>query len=187
MRNSSPIDDVDANLIKALQEDGRRSNVEIARELGVAEGTVRNRIDRLIRERVIHIGAWADPLKVGYQIYTVIEIQVVPSAIEQVAARLEPLPEIFFLGTCIGTFDIFAAACFSSSDHLQQFVTERIGRVPGIQRITTSTMMRIVKRTPPTPAALVRGTEAAAASGDGRTDGVRPRRRRRGARQARVR
>src|SRR3989304_339064 len=40
----------DLQLIAALQHDARRPNTEIARELGVAESTVRRRIDWLIRE-----------------------------------------------------------------------------------------------------------------------------------------
>ncbi len=35
------IDDLDTKLITMLRQDGRRSNAEIARRLGVAEGTVR--------------------------------------------------------------------------------------------------------------------------------------------------
>lgn len=35
------IDDVDRNILKHLAQDGRRSNRDIAQELGLGEGTVR--------------------------------------------------------------------------------------------------------------------------------------------------
>ena len=39
------LDALDLDIIRALQQDGRRSNVEIARDMGVAESTVRKRLD----------------------------------------------------------------------------------------------------------------------------------------------
>ena len=38
------LDDLDAQIITLLQNDGRRPTVEMARHLAVAEGTVRKRI-----------------------------------------------------------------------------------------------------------------------------------------------
>ena len=68
-----------------LQADARRPNTDIARRLGVAETTVRNRIARLTRDGVVQCGAWTDPLKVGYQTYAIIQIQVAPPRLEKVA------------------------------------------------------------------------------------------------------
>lgn len=146
LRNMLKIDELDAKIVTELQADGRRPNVEIARRLGVAEGTVRKRIHRLVREKIIQIGAWPDPLKVGYQTYALIEIQVKLADIERAAERLSRSPEIFFLGTCMGGCDIIAAACFRSAEHIHEFMTRRLARIPGIQRTVTSSLTRIVKR-----------------------------------------
>jgi Lrp/AsnC family transcriptional regulator for asnA, asnC and gidA len=142
----SQIDEVDAKIIIVLQADGRTPNTEIARRVGIAEATVRKRIDRLRQEKVIRVGAWADPLKIGYQTYGNIEIQVNPPDIEKVAERLARLPEIFFLGICTGGFDILASAVFHSNEHMYEFMTKRLTRVPGIQRTSTSNVIRVVKR-----------------------------------------
>ena len=156
VRNPSRLDDLDAKIVGMLRADGRRPNVEIARRLGVAEGTVRKRIDRLVRERIIQIGAWADPLRVGYQFYTNIELEVDIGHVEAVAERVATLPEIFFLGITTGRFGIFAVGCFRSSDHFHQFMTVRLARVSGIHRAVTSNITRIVKREHvfPIPAAI---------------------------------
>lgn len=152
LRRTNKLDDLDAKIVESLQVEGRSTNVEIARRLGVAEGTVRNRIERLIEDEVINIGAWADPLKIGYQIYMIFEIRVALAERERVAERLAQFSEIFFLGSCTGVFDVFAAACFRSSEHLREFVTGRLASVPGISAVNSSTMMEIVKRSPPSPA-----------------------------------
>jgi Lrp/AsnC family transcriptional regulator for asnA, asnC and gidA len=161
------IDELDAKIITLLRPDGRRSNVEIARQLGVAEGTVRKRIERLVREQVIQIGAWADPLKIGYQDYINMELQVRLRDIERVAHRLAKLPEIFFLGLCTGRSHIFAGCCFRSNDHLYEFMTKHLARIPGIQGISTSSVTKILKREhsfPALPLTAADGTGAAADS-----------------------
>jgi Lrp/AsnC family transcriptional regulator for asnA, asnC and gidA len=148
------IDGLDAKIISLLQADGRIPNTAVARQLGVAEATVRKRIERLVREQVIQVGAWADPFKIGYEFYVLIQFQVRRRDIERAAKLLAELPEIVFLGTCTGGFDIFAGAVFQSNDHMYEFMTKRLMRVPGIDRIDTSNLMRIVKRaySYPTPA-----------------------------------
>jgi Lrp/AsnC family transcriptional regulator for asnA, asnC and gidA len=163
-RNTYVINAIDAKIVELLQEDGRRSNVEIARRIGVAEATVRKRIERLVRERVVQIGAWPDPLRIGYQTYALIEIEAHLGQAERVAARLASFPEIFFLAICTGRYDLMVAACFRSNDEIHDFMTRRLPRVPGIQRITTSNITRLVKRayafpipTPPDPAGRRRG------------------------------
>jgi Lrp/AsnC family transcriptional regulator for asnA, asnC and gidA len=151
MRPSRPLDDVDTKIVAILQQDGRQPNTAIARRLGLAEGTVRNRIARLVEQRILRFGAWTDPLKVGYQTYAIIQIQVDPPKIEQVAERLAELPEIFFLGVSTGPYDIFASALFRSSEHMYEFMTERLTQVPGIQRTLTTHIVRILKREFPSP------------------------------------
>jgi Lrp/AsnC family transcriptional regulator, regulator for asnA, asnC and gidA len=139
-------DDLDAKLIRELQVDGRLPNTDLARRLQVAEATVRNRIQKLVRSKVIQFGAWADPLKIGYQHYAVVEIQVRLPEVDRAARRLAQLPEIFFLGICTGSYDIIAAGVFRSNEHMHEFLTKRLARVPGIQRTVTASIVRIVKR-----------------------------------------
>ncbi|MFB3816767.1 MAG: Lrp/AsnC family transcriptional regulator [Candidatus Methylomirabilales bacterium] len=183
------IDTLDAKIIALLRPDGRLSNVEIARRLGIAEGTVRKRIDRLVREQVIQIGAWADPLKIGYQDYINMELQVSLAHLERVAERLAKLPEIFFLGLCTGRANIFAGCCFRSNDHFFEFMTKELGRIPGIQGIATSNVTKILKREHSFPALPLPSAERGAIAGQtarhgdarndttGRTAGRAPRRR----------
>jgi Lrp/AsnC family transcriptional regulator for asnA, asnC and gidA len=167
-------DQLDSRILGALQADGRLPNTEVARRLGVAEATVRNRVDRLLRQGFMQIGAWVDPLKIGYQVYAIIELQVKLRDIEQVAEKLVKLPEIFFLGTCLGQFDIFAAALFRSNEHLHTFLVKHLCRVPGIERVSTTSLTRILKREYRYPIPSLDGPEAGdRASRDGQP-GRRP-------------
>src|SRR3990172_6450874 len=62
------LDDLDRRLITLLMEDASRTNVFLARELGVSDGTVRNRIQNLIEKGVMEIVAVVDPWKVGHKL-----------------------------------------------------------------------------------------------------------------------
>ena len=49
------VDEFDQKLIQLLQNDGRMSFTEIANQLDVAVSTVRNRYNRLIDNKILHI------------------------------------------------------------------------------------------------------------------------------------
>jgi Lrp/AsnC family transcriptional regulator for asnA, asnC and gidA len=140
------MDEIDAEIVKALHTDGRMTNTEVARRLGCAERTVRKRVMRLVKEDVIQFQAWVDPLKVGYDGYAIIRVQVQPASIEAVAATLAKMPEISFLGVCTGDFNIFATAVLRWNADLYDFLTKRSSGIPGIIRTTTSSIIRLVKR-----------------------------------------
>ncbi|MBW2056695.1 MAG: AsnC family transcriptional regulator, partial [Deltaproteobacteria bacterium] len=54
---TKPLDATDLRIIDLLQQDGRISNIRIARTLGVSEATVRNRLQKLLEEKVVQIVA----------------------------------------------------------------------------------------------------------------------------------
>lgn len=51
------MDELDQEIIRLLQLDGRASNAEIARAVGVSEGTVRRRLRQLIRDELLRVMA----------------------------------------------------------------------------------------------------------------------------------
>lgn len=149
--NGVVLDRLDFDIIALLQEDGRRSNTDIARRLRSNEATIRKRIDRLVGDKTIHVSAWTDPLRLGYKTYANIEIVVHPPFLERAASRIVRFPEIFFLGICTGGFDILAVGLFLSNEHMYEFLSGRLAKVPGIDRVSTSHIIRTLKRDFPRP------------------------------------
>src|SRR5258706_893140 len=58
------LDEIDRRVIKILQDDGRRPNTEIARELHVSETTIRKRVSQLVSRGLINIVAASPPRRV---------------------------------------------------------------------------------------------------------------------------
>ena len=137
----------DVRIIRCLQDDARAPVAQIAARMKMPESTVRHRLNRLVRDGIIDFAAVANPLKLGYQLWVIIEIQAEISKVRSVAQRLASAPEVNFVGITTGGYDVLAAALFRSNDELLDFTTGRLASIPGIIRTSTSSVLHLVKRT----------------------------------------
>ena len=137
---------MDIQIIRALQKDARGSLVKVASQLGIPESTVRNRVNRLVEKGLVEFAVATNPLRFGYAVWAIIEIQAKPAEIRSVAKRLAQIPEIHLVGIMTGSYDIYAGALFRNNEELLQLITGPLARISGIQRISTSQMLEVVKR-----------------------------------------
>ena len=86
--------DLDVAILSYLKQDGRTAFTFIAQELGVAEGTVRKRVARLIEEGIIEIKAVVDPFKVGMNFVAIIGVDVEGDSPDTVVAQLAAAPQV---------------------------------------------------------------------------------------------
>jgi len=100
------LDEIDWNIIRELQADGRRSLREVGRNLGIAEATVRLRLKRLQDDEVLQILAFADPIKLGQTQLALIFITTAPDMHDRAIEELRNWSEVSFLSTTLGDFDI---------------------------------------------------------------------------------
>ena len=75
--NKYTLDEIDQEIIKQLQNNGRKSYWQIAKELELSVGTITKRVNKLQKEGIIK-GFQLEPdyNKLGYTIETMIEIDV---------------------------------------------------------------------------------------------------------------
>ena len=139
------LDETDLQIIALLQRDGRLSNVEIGRQLGLVEGTVRRRLERLISENIIRIIALAAPAAFGLTTRVLISIQAELGELNLVARRLAQIPEVCSVSVITGSFDIIIEAALPSSDSLLSFLIDKISSIPGVKRTETCQVMQVVK------------------------------------------
>jgi Lrp/AsnC family transcriptional regulator for asnA, asnC and gidA len=139
------LDSLDRHIISLLQQDGRASNVEIARRLGVSEATVRKRLVRILSERVVRIAAVPDAAKVGLSTVTFISLDVDLAQLDRIADALVRLPEIRAIYHTSGESDLVLEAWFPSGDELLHFLTRQIASIPGIHRAATAHVLQTLK------------------------------------------
>jgi Lrp/AsnC family transcriptional regulator for asnA, asnC and gidA len=140
------VDSLDREIIATLQQDGRTSNAEMARQLGVAEGTVRRRIERLINEGIMKVAAVVDPFKVGMGVVVIVHLDVELQHLEAVAEKLAEMPSVRVVAYITGGHDILVEAIFPSQQELLEFVKDDLPVIPGIKSTETSIVLQLLKR-----------------------------------------
>jgi Lrp/AsnC family transcriptional regulator for asnA, asnC and gidA len=141
------LDDLDRRLIALLMEDASQTNVALARELGVSDGTVRNRIQNLLQQEVMQLVAIIDPWKVGHRIQIFSGLEVDLHRAHEIAQTLAEFEEVTYVSFTTGEFDILMVAAMRSQEELFNFLTVKLGRIEGIRRIRTNQVLKAVKRT----------------------------------------
>lgn len=139
------LDHIDRKIIAALQVSARRTNVELAAELGLTESTVRRRVEKLLSGDFVRVVAVADPLKNGYPVVAIFSIECQPSSLAHVEEALLALDEFRFIGMTSGQYDFVAEAWFASLADLHTFMTGRLSSITGVQRIETTHVLKMVR------------------------------------------
>ena len=142
---SHVLDSVDRQIIRILQRDGRTSNVEIARQIGISEATVRKRLDRLVSAQAIRITAVPDAVSAGFSTIAFLTLSVELARANQIADEISRMPEVRTIHLTTGGTELLVEAWFTSSDHLLRFMTEHVGGISGIRRTATIHVLKTVK------------------------------------------
>jgi Lrp/AsnC family transcriptional regulator for asnA, asnC and gidA len=133
----TPIDTLDRRIVRALQEDVRRSYKSISDSLGVSHNTVRARMDRMLKEGVIHFAVVTSPQKVGFATTAFIGVRVDPEHLDKVASKLMSSRGASYVGHTIGHYDIMVLAHFASNRELFNFVNKEVGSMEGVVETET--------------------------------------------------
>lgn len=139
------MDKLDFKIIDILQSDGRKPFTDIAKALDISEGTVRNRVSRLVEDRILHIVGLIDPSALGFNAPAMIGLTIQPPLIESVAESVASFEEVSYLIMVSGEFDLFVEVLCKDRDHLASFLNEKLLRVPGIVRTQTYITLRTYK------------------------------------------
>jgi Lrp/AsnC family transcriptional regulator for asnA, asnC and gidA len=139
------LDDLDDKLINLLQIDGRASNIELAKKIGVSEGTVRRRFRSLIKDEIIRVVAIPDPSKLGRNTTALIGLQVDPALVDPVASELAKIPEIQYTAVTTGAYDVFLWVALGSPEELSTFLRTRVGSIEGVRRTETFVNLSVKK------------------------------------------
>ena len=124
---SSPDDKLNRSIIAMLQRDGRMAFSEIAQELGVSEGTIRNRVGSMKQAGMLRIVAIVDPVAAEYQADAMLGLKVSPGHTPQaVAERLAVLPDVVYILWVSGRYDLLIEVISNERDGLLIFLEREI-------------------------------------------------------------
>lgn len=148
------LDNVDINLLTTLQADADRTNVELARLVGLSPAATLHRVRRLKESGVIRvISARLDPAAAGFPLHVYVAATLArhdPRSIRAFEEQVRGLPQIVAADNVAGEMDYLLTVVARDIGQLQQVLARLATR--GGQRLVTYLRMEEVK--PPSPLPL---------------------------------
>ncbi len=139
------MDDLDQRLIALLRTDARSTIASLAEALGVARGTVQNRMARLEADgTIVGYTVRLRPDVEEQRVRALMTIAVEGNRNEAVLAMLRGDPAVAALHTTNGRWDIVAELRTDSLATFDQ-VLRRIGQIDGVARTETSLLLSTLK------------------------------------------
>ena len=139
------IDPVDEQIVLLLGKDARQTSKALAKQLNLSAATVRRRLRKLVRSDLLRVVGVVEPASFGFPVLAVINLDVAHDKVERALEELSQRPEIRFVSTITGKYNIIAIAWFHSTDHLSEFLTKDLAKLKGTKNSETFICMQVRK------------------------------------------
>lgn len=117
------IDDTDRAIVEILQRDGRTPFTSIATEIGLSEGAIRKRVQRLTESGYMQVVAVTDPLGLGDRRVALVGVRI-DGRTDTVAARIGELAAVEYLVATAGRYDLMFEVIVDSEQHLLDLLSD---------------------------------------------------------------
>ena len=139
------LDETDLKIIEALRKDGRVAFAQIAEQLNVSPGMIRQRYNRLVEQGYLKVVAITNPLRMGFTSMAMIGMRVDGSKLLTVAEKVSRLDEVIYMIISSGRFDIFAEVVCRNHEDLLRFITEKLSVIDGVRESESFMHLKIIK------------------------------------------
>ena len=139
------IDDMDLEIIAALQLDGRASFAELARTIDLSPAAIRLRVNRLLDSGALEIVAVTDPLRIGFTVQAMIGITA-SGDIEELSSEIGAFDPVTYVVLTTGRFDVLAEVLCADNNHLLS-VIDGLRSLEGVSSLETMTYLKLTKQT----------------------------------------
>lgn len=137
------LDKLDKQILTILQEDGRASNVSIAKRIGVGHTRVRDRIIRMEEAGVIErYEAVINPAALERGILCIVQLEVNQAFdFNELVAQLLQFDEVVEVANVTGNFDAHIRIWTRDVAHLRDFLYNKLGQLPAHQSTSSSIVL----------------------------------------------
>jgi len=146
--NLFPMDDVDRNILAELQADGRLTLTELAARVRLSVSPCHRRLRELERSGTIRgYRALVDPAAVGQSFAAVVFVTMRQGDRETVARfekAVADIPSVVQAQRLFGEPDYLLRVACEDLAAYQRLYDERLGALPGVQRLTSTLVMKEV-------------------------------------------
>ena len=142
------LSDKDSELLIQLTKNGKASQRELAKQTGLALGTVNTHIKKLEKDKIIK-GYFADidPEKIGFNLTAIINLRIKKGTLMDVQASIAIHPRVFGVYDVTGECDSLILARFKNREEMDNFIKTTLSQ-EYIERTSTSLVLNTVKEEP---------------------------------------
>jgi Lrp/AsnC family transcriptional regulator, regulator for asnA, asnC and gidA len=140
------VDQIDEEIIRQLQRDGRRPYTQLAKAVGLSEAAVRQRVQRLLESGVMQVVAVTDPMQLGMKRQAMVALRV-EGDVKSAADELAAIDEVVYVVLTAGSVDLLAEVVVPNDEALLELLNERIRKIPGVVSTETSIYLSLRKQT----------------------------------------
>lgn len=145
------LDRIDRKILTELQNDGRISNVELSRRVGLSATPCLERVKRLEKEKFITgYSATVNPAKVGAALLVFVEITLSrksPDVFEEFSEAVKSLEAIQECHLVSGNFDFLLKTRVADMSDYRTLLGDTLLRLPQVSESRTFVVMEEVKQT----------------------------------------
>jgi DNA-binding Lrp family transcriptional regulator len=139
------LDDTDRRLLAVLLEDARISQRGLAQRIGVAQGTITNRLRRLEELGVIKgYTVLLEPESIGWTMTVITGLRIEKGSMINVQQNIAEDPRVFAVYDVTGDYDSMVLARVQSRKDLDD-LTKTVFTFKGVQRSFTQVVLNTVK------------------------------------------
>ena len=139
------LDDTDRRLLAVLLEDARISQRGLAQRIGVAQGTITNRLRRLEEFGVIKgYTVLLEPESIGWTMTVITGLRIEKGSMINVQQNIAADPRVFAVYDVTGDYDSVVLARVQSRKDLDD-LTKTVFTLKGVQRSFTQVVLNTVK------------------------------------------
>ena len=131
------VDELDKLIFQALQVNGRTPFTQIARRAGVSETTIRTRYQRLVDQGIVRTIGIIDPSALDFEATAIVAVSAEPGMASEIARSITRMPEVSYLVTTLGSYDLILEVFCQDLSHLTDVVTQQIQQISGVRATET--------------------------------------------------
>lgn len=138
------IDDIDLQIIAALQVDGRASFAELATKIDLSQAAIRLRVNRLLATGVFQIVAVTDPLTIGFKVQAMLGLNV-DGDIQLLSDKICALDSVVYVLLTAGRFDMLVEVLCADNDDLLEMMSG-LRALDGVSSLEAFTYLQLAKQ-----------------------------------------
>jgi Lrp/AsnC family transcriptional regulator for asnA, asnC and gidA len=149
------IDDLDIRILGELARDASISVPKLSKKINVNSSVVYSRIKRLVKRGLIKkFTIIINDEALGFNVKALTGINMDSKLRDNVLSELFKIPEVREVAEVTGRFDVLVTMNARSLEEMHQLISEKIGRIEGVQKTETFIEMRKTARELAYPASI---------------------------------